>query len=127
MRFFSTGFTSGKGYSESDSRTNKSWPSLTGQNIRVGPKHVLMSVSLQAVFTSIDGTAVLSCSAAGAAGKQQEFTITSPVVEIPGNVRAAVRIFDGKQASIDRLKTMTFFAALCPVVPDLYFFQVSFC
>jgi hypothetical protein len=100
---------------------------LTGQNIRVGPKHVLMSVSLQAVFTSLDGTAVLSCSAAGAAGKQQEFTITSPVVEIPGNVRAAVRIFDGKQASIDRLKTMTFFAALCPVVPDLYLFQVSFC
>ena len=71
-----------------------------------------MAVSLQAVFTALDGTAVLSCSAAGAAGKQQEFAITSPVVEIPGNIRAAVRISDGKQASIDRF-VENFFLLAC--------------
>ncbi len=84
-----------------------------------------MSISLQAVFTALDGTAVLSCSAEGAAGKQQEFTITSPVVEIPGNVRAAVRISDGRQASIDRFVDDLSLADLRKL--DLILFQVSFC
>lgn len=61
-----------------------------------------MSISIQANFLSTDGSILMTCAASGPPGKQQEFSISTPVVEIPGNVKVNLRSSDGKHTSIER-------------------------